>query len=214
MNIRNVALKWISAVGVLLLAKMAQIFKVSFVLGSYTMFFSLSNSVTPLAGAFAGFGGVGFAGFLKLGMAFLYSGGMLSGAYLANIVPGIIAGLYWASDSFIIRLITPLLCVALFLAHPSGASAWWYSLYWFIPAGLYFARKQHLFFNALASTFVAHGVGSVIWLYTVPMTTGQWAALMPVVIIERVLFALGMVALYRVAQWALNSRLLIRFRFA
>ena len=83
-----------------------------------------------------------------------------------------------------------------FIAHPVGAQAWVYSLYWLIPVVLYFLRKESLFLTALGSTFTAHAVGSVIWIYANPMTPQAWLVLIPVVFIERFVFASGMVVAY------------------
>ncbi len=47
--------------------------------------------------------------------------------------------------------------------------------------------------HALASTFIAHAVGSVIWLYTVPMVASAWLALIPIVACERLLYTAGIV---------------------
>lgn len=60
---------------------------------------------------------------------------------------------------------------------------------------------QSLFLTALGSTFIAHAVGSVIWCYTVPMTPAMWLGLIPVVALERTLFALGMVVAYKVIEF-------------
>ena len=57
----------------------------------------------------------------------------------------------------------------LFIAHPVGAAAAPYAFYWFIPIFIAMMRNRTLWHDALASTFTAHAVGSVIWLYTVPM---------------------------------------------
>jgi len=109
--------------------------------------------------------------------------------------------LYWATNHPVIRVGLPLLCMGLFIAHPIGSQAFLYSFYWLIPIVLYAFPHQSLFLQSLGSTFVAHAVGSVIWLYTVPMTAGMWLGLIPVVIIERVLFALGMVVMHQVISF-------------
>src|SRR5207237_10360114 len=87
--------------------------------------------------------------------------------------------------------------MALFIVHPIGSQAFMYSFYWLIPIGLFGLARKTLFLEALGSTFVAHAVGSVIWLYTVPTTAGMWVGLIPIVAVERLLFAMGMVVMYR-----------------
>jgi hypothetical protein len=57
----------------------------------------------------------------------------------------------------------------------------------------------------LGSTFIAHAVGSTIWIYTVPMTAQMWLGLMPLVAIERLCFATGMVVSYHAVHAATNA---------
>lgn len=89
-----------------------------------------------------------------------------------------------------------------FMAHPVGAQAWVYSVYWLIPVLLYVIRKKSLFLEALGSTFIAHAVGSVIWIYADPITPHAWLALIPVVFIERLIFASGIVVVFHCIQQA------------
>ncbi len=131
-------------------------------------------------------------------MAFIFGGSLFSLHYLAFYIPGFFAAAYWASSSsMLIRVLVPILCMIAFIAHPVGGAAWLYAMYFLIPVLLYFRSKNNIFSTALGSTFVAHAVGSVIWVYTVPMTVFAWLALIPVVIIERLLFAIGMTIFYR-----------------
>ena len=51
----------------------------------------------------------------------------------------------------------------------------------------------------LGSTFTAHAVGSVIWLYAGLVPNPEtWLALIPVVVLERILFASGMFVGYTI----------------
>lgn len=84
----------------------------------------------------------------------------------------------------------PLVAIALFVLHPVAREAWYFSLFWTIPIIAYFFRHR-LFLRSLGATFAAHSVGGAIWVWTVPMTPEMWTGLIPVVIVERVLFALG-----------------------
>lgn len=185
------------------LSKLTTWMQVSFMIGSRAAFFCLTPCIVPLAGAFAGVtGSMTFFGVSLMVRMILY-GGLLPIAYLVHFVPGLFAGLYWASRSMVIRLVVPLTCMGLFLIHPIGATAWFYTLYWLIPIALSIFPHKHIFWIALASTFTAHAVGSVIWLYTVPMHVNVWAALMPIVAVERIFFAIGMVFMHRVISWVL-----------
>ncbi len=182
-------------------SKLFGLFKVSFMIGSYTAFFSAANCFVPLTGAFCGMAGSTMLfGVAMLARMALY-GGLLPLSYLVHFVPGMVAGYYFASRSVWIRLLIPMLCMALFLLHPVGGAVWGYALYWLIPIGLYFLNSNHLFLTALGSTFTAHAVGSIIWLYTVPMDTFAWQILIPVVLIERLLFAGGMVVMHKAISW-------------
>jgi len=194
--------------------KISSFIKVSFLVGSQMIWFSGVNSVLPLSGAFGGVLGAGLV-FLMRQLVHLFCFKTVSLSFLAFCIPGFCASLYWAQPSprlrrasspieslfaYILHLLLPIACMALFVAHPVGGQAFMYSFYWLIPVVLYFIPHRSLFLTALGSTFIAHAVGSVIWCYTVPMTAGMWMALMPIVALERTLFALGMV----VAHYAIS----------
>lgn len=186
------------------LAKVSGLLKVSFLVGSQMIWFSASNSVLPLAGAFGGVMGSGLV-FLTRQLLHLIFFKTVSLSFLAFCIPGLFASLYWSTRHYTIRLLLPIACMALFMAHPVGAQAFVYSLYWLIPVVLYFVPQRSLFLQALGSTFTAHAVGSVIWLYTVPMTASMWIALMPIVLCERLLFALGMVIAHRLISFVFGK---------
>lgn len=186
-------------------SKLAGLLKVSLLLGSHMAFLSARNMVTPLAGVF------GKRGTATTLFAFSLVWRLLLGAtVLAHCLPGYAAALYWAGPKKLIRLVLPALCMVLFIVHPVGGPAFAYAFYWLIPIGLYFVAERSFFLQALSSTFVAHAVGSVIWIYTVPMTSAMWLALIPVVIFERMIFASGIWAVYHsvnyIRQLALEGR--------
>lgn len=205
MNSSRLAYRFSQAAGFVAAAKIAQAFKVSFILGSYTMFFSMSNCITPLAGAFAGLSGASFALILKMIYAVLVSGGMVSAMRLVDGIPGLFAGYYWASNGLFIRVGVPLACMTAFIAHPVGSQAWGYTLFWWLPIMFYIFSMNNLFAQALGSTLTAHAVGSALWIYLNPMSPDMWLALIPIVVVERLFFASGMVALYKLGQWLSNT---------
>jgi hypothetical protein len=196
--------------------KLSGLVKISFLVGSQIAFFSGVNCVLPLAGAFGGVMGAGLL-FVMRQLLHLLFFKTVSLSFLAMCIPGFCASLYWVNPSIhflktkntqgerifdiAIRLLLPLACMGLFIIHPVGAQAFIYSFYWLIPVGIYFIPRKSLFLNALGSTFVAHAVGSVIWCYTVPMTATMWMGLMPIVLLERTLFAMGMVVAYRILEF-------------
>jgi len=186
------------------LIKIGAFLKVHLIVGSYTALFSGSNILMPLTGFFGGVPG-SFAVFSGLlGLRLLFSG-IKSLHILAYHIPGLCASLYWATESVMIRLVLPFACMLLFIVHPVGAQAWLYSMYWFIPIFLYFVQHKSLFLHALSSTFIAHSVGSIIWIYALPMTPAIWLGLIPVVAIERLTFATGMVIMHKVIEYTIKA---------
>jgi hypothetical protein len=186
-----------------LIIKVCAVAKVSFMVGSQFAFFSLAQAITPLAGAFAGIAGC-FAFFgAKLGIAYLLSS-QVPFHFLAYHVPGLCASLYWATSVRWLKASVPVLCMGLFLVHPTGSSAALYCLFWLIPIVATYFMKETVFARSVGSTFTAHAVGSVIWLYTVPMNADTWLMLIPVVIIERALFVVGMMGAYRLLSAFMN----------
>ena len=186
------------------LIKLGTIAKVSFIVGSQLAFFSLGAICIPLAGAFAGVAGALSVFGLRMGINFFLTA-QIPFEFLAYHIPGLFASLYWATSGKIVKVLPAVICMILFLSHPVGAQAAIYSLFWLIPVYVTLWAPANLFNTALASTFTAHAVGSVIWLYTVSMTPDQWLMLIPVVIAERLMFAVGMVMMYKVMQRVLVS---------
>jgi len=179
------------------LIKLASFLKINFIVGSQLAHFSAVSIVTPLVGLFSGIAGCWVLLLTKMALGLLYNP-LGSFQILAFCVPGFCASLYLASSHIMVRLILPIVCIILFIIHPVGYASFAYALYWLIPVVLYFVRKKSFFLQTLGSTFTAHAVGSVIWLYTVPMTSVLWLGLIPIVIVERLLFASGITATYMV----------------
>ena len=185
-------------------SKLGSFCKVSFMIGSYAAFFSVANCLVPLTGAFCGMAGSTMLFGLALCLRMVLHGA-LSLSLLAQFVPGLCAGYYWASRSALIRVFIPVVCMVLFMVHPVGGMVWIYAFYWLIPIALYLFNTNHIFATALGSTFTAHAVGSVIWLYTVPMDVAAWKLLIPIVFFERLVFAAGMVVMHKIISWGVNA---------
>jgi len=177
------------------LVKISSLFKVSFVVGSTAAFFSATPIVQPLAGVWGGVVGSSLV-FLLSAILRMFIGGWSPFILLAYHIPGLCASLALASRHWALHLALPALCMLVFIVHPVGLSAFPYAFYWFIPMILYVAGKEIFFLRALSSTFIAHAVGSAVWIWARPMTLQAWVALIPVVIIERIIFALGMTLIY------------------
>ena len=193
----KLAINTFKAVSYAAIFKLSGLIKISFLLGSHMIWFSGVNCVLPLSGAFSGSLGASLV-FLIRQLIHLIFYKTFSLSFLAFCIPGFFASLYWSSRHWLFHVATPLICMIAFMIHPVGGQVWFYSLYWLIPVALYFIPRNTLFLQALGSTFIAHAVGSAIWCYTVPMTQSMWLALLPIVIVERVFFALGMVAAHHI----------------
>jgi len=174
--------------------KMAALLKMSYIIGSEMAFFSATNVLHPIGGKMLGVSG-SFLWFVLTCAVRLGSGASM---YLSIIygLPGFCAALYMARSHMLIRLILPLICMILFIVHPVGLYAAPYAFYWLIPVVLYFVNKQSFFKDVLGATFVAHAVGSVAWLYLIPMPVSYWWGLIPIVAVERLSFATAAVLVY------------------
>lgn len=169
----------------------------AWIVHSVSPYFSLYNCIKPLSGAFGGIGGALMIAFASLVSSIVFKGtAIFSTAFLSLHLPGLSASLYWATAHWLVRLALPLLCIMLFVVHPIGMGAWAYTLLWLVPVVLWAKSNLSLFEKALASTFIAHAVGSVIWLYTLPSLSSFWISLIPIVLAERFFFAAGMVITY------------------
>lgn len=171
-------------------SKIASLLKISFIVGSHTAFFSAVNICNPLIGAFNSRLHTLLI-FFALFTVRWFTMGICDFHFLAFFVPGLFAALYWNTKGPLIRLLVPLLCFFLFVLHPVGREAALYACYWLIPIGLYFKQHDNRWIHALCSTFVAHAVGSIIWIYAMPMSAAVWLSLIPIVFLERFTFAGG-----------------------
>lgn len=189
--------------------------KISSLLGATNAGFSLSHCLSPLIGLVAGsMGAMAFFCIrtcLHIGMA-----ATLPAFVFACHLPTLAAALYLSSlhttqytihfTKKLFLALIPVSCIVLFCIHPIGCQAWAYSLFWFIPLATLFINHSYLTAHMLGSTFTAHAVGSVVWLYCGPvLTPTMWLALIPVVMLERLIFASGMTIGYY-ALSALNLK--------
>ena len=188
-------------------------------IGAACAHLSFGAAVAPLAGFYGGtIGSVG-AGLFTLIVATLLHGS-LSLASLALYLPGMVGGLFFAnpsqanslhvnfsqsiqSYSISSRLVKSLFFVVsmlIFWANPVGQQAFLYPLLWLAPLILVLLNQQSLFARALVSAFAVHAVGACWWLYTMPMAPGLWHSMMPLVVVERLVQALLMVAVVKVFE--------------
>ncbi len=184
---------------VYILCELSRFIRISYLFGAHSFYFSGINLIGPLTG---------IQSFSFLGLALFLLRRLITGVGfftpLSYHIPTIFASAYWASSSALIRLFVPLLCMILFIMHPIGYQVPFYTLYWLIPIVLYFFSHKSIIVQALGSTFVAHAVGSVLWIYTLPTVPAYWYALMPVVAVERLLLCSGMIILHAVGGYAVK----------
>jgi hypothetical protein len=179
----------------------ARSLKLSFILGSKAAFFSLNQALAPSIGFFAQ-PLVALCVYLLRACSALLFFGISPFSALVYHIPSFCAALYLSSSNKSFKVLLPLLCMVTFVMHPIGSQAWVYALYWLIPASIALIPVQSIYMQALGSTFTAHAVGSVLWLFTHNLTIDQWQALTHVVWAERLLFAGCMTAYYYLIRYA------------
>lgn len=166
--------------------------------------FSLFDFFAPTTGMFLGsiWGALSVV-FVKI-ISFLFSGQNLETATIIRFFPLALGALYFGARKYQkLVAIVPLICMIMFIIHPQGRGAWFYSLYWLIPVATIFIKRS-LIFNSLGATFTAHAVGSVAFLYAFNLPTETWIALIPIVFLERMLFTGGIAVSYLVMNSLLN----------
>ena len=87
-------------------------------------------------------------------------------------------------------LAVPVVSILIFLAHPYGRQVPYYTLFWVIPL-ISYRFRNNLYMKSLGATFTAHSVGGAAWIWAFNLKSAVWNSLIPVVISERLLFAVG-----------------------
>lgn len=165
--------------------------------------FTLFEFIGPIGGMFLGpfFGAL--AAFFVRAIDLIIGPKTLDLLTIIRFLPMMLAAVYFGMKSKKSALIFPI-CIVLFLVHPIGQRAWLYPLLWLIPLVATLGKKR-LIFNSLGSTFTAHAVGSTIFLYAFGLTPQVWLSLIPVVLIERGLFTIGIWVSYLVLNTVLDK---------
>ena len=187
----------------------------SALVGAENQYFTVFQFFGPIAGSFLGpiFGVIAvlfaeIADFLVVGKAF-------SIINIIRLTPMLFAAYYFGTKKRSLSIIVPLIAIAAFVLHPIGRQVWFFSLYWTIPIIIKLLPNKYsdnAFLKSLGATFTAHSVGGAAWIWTIPMTAGQWIALIPVVAYERLLFAGGIAVSYVLVNTALD-RLKEKFKW-
>lgn len=207
MNIKDLKKKIFFVLGFFALVLIGKNINFSAVIGADSQFFTLFQFFGPVAGGFLGplFGAISVF-FAQLGDLLIF-GKEVQLLTLLRFLPMLLAVYYFGSKKKSLKLIVPLLCIILFIAHPTGNQAWIYSMFWLIPIlGVILPKKVpgKLLFRSFGATFTAHAVGSVIWLYTVPMAAEAWIGLIPITAYERFLFGAGIAVSFVVLNTVLD----------
>ena len=153
--------------------------------------FTIYDAFAPIAGSFIGAMPGVVAVFLMQFFNFLVHGARIEDAgTIVRFFPMLFAAIYFAQKGKV-NLIIPMLAITAFVAHPIGREVWYFSLFWLIPIVAHFFRDRFLLARALGATFTAHAVGGALWIWVFALPAPVWNSLIPVVIMERLLFALG-----------------------
>ncbi|HSW76178.1 MAG TPA: hypothetical protein VLG50_03995 [Candidatus Saccharimonadales bacterium] len=177
--------KNLKIIPVLFLTLCARLIPFNWIVGSFHATFSLSCMVAPVIAVHYGFTWISL---FFLATSFFSTSWFV--LFFLNRTPLLFASRAFAQREIITSFVVPFICMVLFIYQEMQTGAWVYSLYWLIPMALFFV-KDSSYVRALSASFVAHSVGSVIWLYTHNMPAGAWIALIPIVACERLLIAGG-----------------------
>lgn len=170
--------------------------------------FTLFDFFGPIAGAFLG-PALGIISVLTVeifNVAIKHT--PLTTGAIIRLFPMLLAVYYFAvfskkKEGNKIILAIPLLAIILFEIHPTGRTVWYYPLFWLIPIIAYL-KKDWLLVRSLGSTFTAHAVGGAAWIWAFNLPANVWKTLIPIVIAERTLFALGIAASYIAIRYLLS----------
>ena len=160
--------------------------------------FTVFDAFGPTAGAFLGALPGALAVLLMQATNFFVQGANWADAgTFIRLLPMMMAAAYFARK-MPLNVVVPVLAIISFVANPVGREVWYFSLFWTIPIIAYFFQEKYLVARALGATFAAHSVGGALWIWLVPLPAAVWIGLIPVVIMERLLFAAGIIVSYLV----------------
>ena len=158
--------------------------------------FTLFDSFGPIASGFLGtIPGIIAVFLAQLANFFIHGAKVLDAGTIIRFFPMLFAAWYFAKARRI-NILIPILAIIAFNLHPIGRSAWYYSMYWLIPIACEFLRERFLLARALGATFTAHAVGGALWVWTFGLSKAVWTGLIPVVAMERGMFAVGICITY------------------
>ena len=168
-------------------------------------FFSMFEFMGPSAGMLIGAWPGAISAIFVKAINTVATGGEWDLTTIIRLFPMALAALYFGAKPKNKKLVAliPVACMIAFWLHPEGRQAWYYALYWLIPV-LASLKSERLILNSLGSTFTAHALGSVAFLYAFNLPAAVWLGLIPIVFVERLMFTAGIAASYLVFNNVLN----------
>lgn len=164
--------------------------------------FTLFDLLAPISGAFLGTP-VGIISVLAMQFVNLVTHGF-SGVNTSSpltliatlrFLPLLVGVWFFAKREWRLLFI-PAAAIIVFNLHPIGRTVWFYSLFWIIPYLIWPLRDRFLIARSLGATMTAHAAGGAVWIWAFNLPANIWVSLIPVVILERTIFALGISASY------------------
>lgn len=179
----------------------------SAVVGADSQFFTLFQFFGPIAGGFLGpiFGAV--AVLVSQAADFFIAGKAFTLINILRLTPMLFAAYYFGSKKKSLNILVPLAMMAAFIAHPVGRQVWFYALFWTVPIIVKVLPEKYsgnVLLKSFGATFTAHSIGTVAWIWAIPMAAEQWITLIPVTAFERTLFALGIAGSYFIMNTVLD----------
>jgi len=170
------------------LATLVALLPFNIIVGAKFAWFSFSSMVIPA---------LGYHCSLLYVILYIFTKGLLlssfSFLFFVRRVPLFFATIALRSRDVKVHVLLPILAMVIFCAHPIGFHAFYYSLYWFIPVAVYYWNIDSMYMRSISASFIAHAVGSVLFLYAGSLPASTWTALVPLVFVERLLIAGGMI---------------------
>ena len=160
--------------------------------------FTLFDLFAPIATGFLGtiWGVVAVAG-MELINVLVKGVSAWSAVTVIRLITPLAAALYFSRKS-LFNIIVPIVAIIAFWIMPESRQAWYFALLWLIPVICYMLHDKWLLARALGATFTAHAVGGALWAIFNPLPASVWQGLVPIVLKERAIFALGIAVSYLV----------------
>jgi hypothetical protein len=168
-----------------------------------------SAALSPSIGFFANTGTCVAFHVAKLLFELLFG----SSSYAYHL-PTFVGTYYLASHTTATKIALPLICITLFLTHPVGITVPHYPLYWLIPIVITLSKTESIFLRSLGSTLSTHAVGTLLWLYSHPVTTPLLKHLFCIVWYERLFYAFCLTAVYYGFSYCMSIIAYERERYA